>query len=77
MTTPAGTIGRVGPVYTPPALRRRGYGAAVTRAITTGLVDRCDQVMLFADAANPESNSIYEAMGFAVVAEIVEAELRP
>ncbi len=77
VTTPAGTIGRVGPVYTPPALRRRGYGAAVTRAITTGLVDRCDQVMLFADAANPESNSIYEAMGFAVVAEIVEAELRP
>jgi predicted GNAT family acetyltransferase len=31
--------------------------------------------MLFADAENPGSNSLYERLGFAAVAEIVEVDL--
>ena len=45
--------------------------------MATELSQRCDRVMLFADAANRDSNSIYEAMGFAAVGEIVEADLAP
>lgn len=77
VTVPGGTVGRIGPVYTPAEHRRRGYGSALTRALTMQLLSRCDHVMLFADAANPESNSIYQAMGFEVVAEIVDVMFDP
>lgn len=77
VATPGGTVGRIGPVYTVPEHRRRGYGSAITRAVTLELALRCDRIMLFADAANLDSNSIYEAMGFAVASEIVDAELLP
>jgi predicted GNAT family acetyltransferase len=73
--TPAGVVGRVGPVYTPAALRGRGYGSAVTAAVVEELQPRCEMIMLFADADNPTSNKIYAAMGFEVVAELVETEL--
>lgn len=73
--TPAGVVGRVGPVYTPAALRGQGYGSAVTAAVVEALQPRCGMIMLFADAANPTSNKIYAAMGFEVVAEVVEAEV--
>ena len=75
--TVVGTVGRVGPVYTPAELRGRGYGSAVTAAVTGELLSRCETVMLFTDAANPTSNSIYAALGYRVVAEVVEAELPP
>lgn len=73
--TPGGTVGRIGPVYTPPEHRRRGYASALTYAIAVELSARCDQVMLFTDAANPASNSVYEKLGFAVIGDTVEATL--
>lgn len=58
-------VARVGPVYTPPELRGRGYGAAVTAAITQLAIDRGAQtVVLFTDLANPTSNSIYLRLGY-------------
>ena len=42
--------------------------------MTEDLLGRCDQVMLFADEYNPDSNSIYEAMGFRLVARMVDTE---
>ena len=75
VSTPSSTIGRIGPVYTPIADRRRGYGSAITIAVANALLASCDVVMLFADAANPDSNSIYERLGFRAVAEIVEVDL--
>ena len=75
VATPGGRVGRIGPVYTLPQHRRRGYGAAATHSVASLLSARCDQVMLFADARNPGSNSVYERLGFAVVAEFVEADL--
>lgn len=63
-------IGRVGPVYTPPEYRRRGYGAAVTSAVSERLQkDGCDVIMLYTDAANPTSNNIYQKIGYELVSE--------
>jgi GNAT superfamily N-acetyltransferase len=61
------TVTRVGPVYTPPARRRRGFGACVTAAVSQRLLDRGDRVMLFADAANPTSNGVYQALGYQAI----------
>ncbi|NUO97141.1 MAG: GNAT family N-acetyltransferase [Nonomuraea sp.] len=67
---PAGGVCRVGPVYTPPSCRRRGYGAAVTAYATqAGLAERCEQVVLFTDLANPTSNAIYQAIGYEPVSD--------
>jgi GNAT superfamily N-acetyltransferase len=64
----AAGVARVGPVYTPPEHRRRGYGAAVTAACTQDVLRRdADQVVLFTDLENPTSNSIYQQMGFVPV----------
>lgn len=66
-------MSRIGPVYTPPAHRGHGYGAAVTaeavrHAQRTGARD----VVLFADVENPVSNGIYRRLGFVPVAENVQ-----
>ncbi|WP_375490780.1 GNAT family N-acetyltransferase [uncultured Jatrophihabitans sp.] len=56
--------GRVGPVYTPPAHRGRGYGSAVTAAATHAILDAGAIPVLFTDLANPTSNKIYQALGY-------------
>ena len=75
VTTPAGTVARIGPVFTPAHLRGRGYGSAATARVAASLVPRCQTVMLFADAAKPEVNRMYERLGFAESARIVEVSL--
>jgi predicted GNAT family acetyltransferase len=70
--TGAIVIGRVGPVYTPPQHRRHGYASAVTAHVTRALLEKGARVMLFTDAANPTSNSIYQAIGYRLVDELVE-----
>jgi predicted GNAT family acetyltransferase len=56
---------RVGPVYTPPEHRNRGYGRRLTYEVTAEAMARpdVDRAMLFTDAANPVSNSIYRQAG--------------
>jgi GNAT superfamily N-acetyltransferase len=72
VTTGSIVIGRVGPVYTPAHYRRRGFGSAVTALVTRRLIENGARVMLFTDAANPTSNSIYQAIGYRLVDELVE-----
>jgi predicted GNAT family acetyltransferase len=60
----AGTV-RIGPVYTPPEHRRRGYaGSAVAAACRHAFALGARQCMLFTDLANPTSNRIYASVGF-------------
>jgi len=67
----AGRAVRVGPVYTPPRHRRRGYGAAVTAAVTRAALDAGEAaVVLFTDLANPTSNSVYQRLGYRPVEEL-------
>ena len=65
VSAPAAGVARVGPVYTPPGQRRRGYGAAVTvEATAAALAGGAGHVALYTDLANPTSNSIYQAIGY-------------
>jgi len=67
----AGTV-RVGPVYTPPELRRRGYAGAVTAAVSQAALDGgADDVVLFTDVANPASNLVYQRLGYRPVEDRV------
>lgn len=60
---------RIGPVYTPPEQRGRGYAAAVTTAAAQfALRAGASEVVLFADTDNPVSNRVYRRIGFEAVA---------
>lgn len=72
VTRPAAGVVRVGPVYTPPAHRGRGYGGAVTAAVTRAALDGgAEQVVLFTDLANPTSNALYTRLGYRPVEDRV------
>lgn len=63
----------IGPVYTPPEHRNRGYATALVAALSERLLDEGKQfVTLFTDLANPTSNSIYQKIGFRPVRDFVE-----
>lgn len=75
VVTPAGDIARIGPVYTPPAHRGRGYATALTHAVAADLVASGATVMLYVDTANPQAGRIYTGLGFQRVGEIVEVAI--
>jgi predicted GNAT family acetyltransferase len=66
--TPTGI--RVGPVYTPPDRRGRGYAGALVAALSERLLasgrQRC---FLFTDLANPTSNALYQRIGYRPVGD--------
>src|SRR5205814_3804945 len=54
---------RVGPVYTPPELRGRGYAGNLVAAASQAQLDAGRQfVFLFTDLGNPTSNHIYQSI---------------
>lgn len=64
---------RIGPVYTPPELRGRGYATAVTAELSQRqLGDGRSFCFLYTDLANPTSNAIYERIGYRRIAEAAE-----
>jgi RimJ/RimL family protein N-acetyltransferase len=65
MTRQVAGAARVAPVYTPPAHRGRGYGAAATAAVARAALDAgAREVLLYTDLANPTSNRLYARLGF-------------
>lgn len=68
---PAGGSARVGPVYTPPAARGRGYGSAATAAASQSILAESAIPVLFTDLANPASNRIYQRLGYRPVGDRV------
>ena len=61
---------RIGPVYTPPELRGRGYATALVAELSQRLLDSGRRFcFLFTDLANPTSNAIYERIGYVRIAE--------
>ncbi len=68
-TTPNGL--RVGPVYTPPGLRGRGFGTAVTAEVTARALSTGRRFcFLFTDLGNPTSNAIYQRIGYRPVCDV-------
>lgn len=66
--TPSGT--RVGPVYTPPEFRGRGYATSLVAGLTAErLAAGLGFCFLFTDLANPTSNAIYARIGYEPVAD--------
>ncbi|HTU94196.1 MAG TPA: GNAT family N-acetyltransferase [Solirubrobacteraceae bacterium] len=65
----AGVI-RIGPVYTPPSERRRGYATSAVAAVSRlGLEEGAHTCMLYTDVANPTSNKIYADVGYRRIGE--------
>ena len=64
---------RIGPVYTPPELRGRGYATALTAELSQRLLDAGHRFcFLYTDAANPTANAIYERIGYRQVCDSAE-----
>ncbi len=64
---------RLGPVYTPPEFRRKGYASACVAGVSQYLLDSGRKFCtLFTDLANPTSNHIYQAIGYEPVCDVDE-----
>ena len=69
---------RIGPVYTPPELRGRGYGSALTAQVSQLQLDRGKRFcFLYTDLANPTSNAIYMRIGYERVCDSRELAFTP
>ncbi|HEX7000508.1 MAG TPA: GNAT family N-acetyltransferase [Trueperaceae bacterium] len=69
---------RIGPVYTPPAHRRRGYAESLVARVTTDALAASNRFcFLFTDLDNPTSNAVYERIGYEKVIESAEYDLLP
>lgn len=64
---------RVGPVYTPPEHRGRGYATACVADLSRLLLERGRRFcMLYTDLANPTANRIYQRIGYEPVCDVAE-----
>lgn len=60
----------IGPVYTPPQFRGRGYASSCVAAVSRRMLDQgYEFCTLFTDLANPTSNHIYQAIGYRPVCD--------
>jgi GNAT superfamily N-acetyltransferase len=74
---PAAGMSRIGPVWTPPRHRNRGFGSAATAAASRWARDAgAEHVVLFTDLSNPVSNKIYPSIGYRPVFDVVEFTFR-
>lgn len=70
---PLAGVARVGPVYTPPGCRNRGYARALVAEVSRWLLaSGAERCVLFTDRANPVSNSIYRQVGYVPIGQSLE-----
>jgi GNAT superfamily N-acetyltransferase len=74
---PAFGVARIGPVYTPPEQRRKGYAGAAVARVSQLFLDAGARVCLYTDQANPTSNGIYQAIGYRPVVDQVNLRITP
>jgi predicted GNAT family acetyltransferase len=74
--TPNGT--RIGPVYTPPDHRGRGYASALVAAVSQAQLDAgLKFCFLYTDLTNRTSNKIYQAIGYRPVTDALRIDFHP
>jgi uncharacterized protein len=71
LSDPVAGVVRVGPVYTPPERRRRGYASGLVGATSSAVRARRLRSILYTDLGNATSNSIYRAIGYHAVDEVL------
>ena len=68
-------VAAIGNMYTHPAYRRRGYSAAILRAIVRELLERgVTTIVLNVDQRNPGAEALYLAHGFVVHVPYLEGK---
>lgn len=70
-TAPAAGIVRIGPVYTPPEHRRRGYAGGCVGSVSAAVLAQGHGCILTTDLGNPTSNSVYRALGYRTISEMI------
>lgn len=60
-------LARIGPVYTDPGQRCKGYASAVTYHVCQQILRQGAQPMLYAQAHNEKSNKVYRNLGFLAI----------
>jgi len=74
--TPSGI--RIGPVYTPPGLRGRGYASTLVAEQSRRLLENGREFcFLYTDLDNPTSNALYRRIGYRMIAESGEVRFDP
>jgi hypothetical protein len=68
---PSYGVARVGPVYTPPAERGRGWASNAVAQLSRRILAGGARACLYTDQANPTSNRIYAALGYQPVVDMV------
>lgn len=64
---------RIGAVYTPPRLRKRGYAGTLVATVSQAQLERGRAFcFLYTDLANPTSNKIYQEIGYEPVCDVDE-----
>lgn len=67
----------LGPVYTPPFLRCRGYATSCVAQLSQKLLDEGnDYCALFTDLSNPASNGAYMKVGYQPIADCTQMRYR-
>jgi hypothetical protein len=67
---PSFGVARLGPVYTPPAQRGRGWASNAVAEVSRRIQAEGVRACLFTDQANPTSNKIYSALGYRPVVDM-------
>ena len=70
--------GRIGPVYTPPGSRGRGYATSLVAHVSDdALAHGSTRCYLHTDMANPTSNAIYRRIGYERVCDAANYRFEP
>ncbi|MBV1855081.1 GNAT family N-acetyltransferase [Catellatospora tritici] len=67
---PSFGVARIGPVYTPPGQRGRGWAGNAVAEVSRRIQAEGARACLFTDQANPTSNKIYAALGYRPVVDM-------
>jgi predicted GNAT family acetyltransferase len=76
LSDPTMGVVRVGPVYTPRERRRRGYASGLVATVSTRVRMGGNRCILYTDLANPMSNSIYRAIGYHAIDEVLRFDFQ-
>lgn len=77
--TPNAGVVRVGPAYTPPERRGRGFASALVAQVSRVAcgVAGVREVCLYTDLANPTSNGIYAHVGYRPLCDVTAYHFGP